>query len=360
MIVPVTSVALLIVAVSAGAALAGAIVAVVLLPRRRARFRAVLPAASVPQQRPAVVINPTRFDDVAALRAQITTVCTDMGWAEPLWLETTAEDPGSGQAREALAAGADMVLACGGDGTIRNVAQVLAGSGTALGLLPAGTGNLLARNLAVQLNAPAEATRAALAGTSRSVDVGWVLIDDGPEEQVFLVMAGMGFDAAIMAGAQSTWKARVGPLAYFLSGIRALNGPHLRVVLTMDDQPQLRRRVRTIVVGNCGKLLAGLVLMPAARIDDGRLDVVTIAPQGIIGWVAVAARVMTRRRSGHPRVEHWQGGTVTIAAERPQQAQLDGDPVGEAQVLRMRIDQGALVVRVPANTYRATDGTGAP
>ena len=121
----------------------------------------------------------------------------------------------------------------------------------------------------------------------------------------------------------------------------------------MDEQPELRRRVRTVVVGNCGRLLAGLVLMPAAKLDDGLLDVVAIAPKGIIGWVAVAARVMTRRRSGHPRVEHWQGGTLTITAEGPQQAQLDGDPVGEAQVLRMRIDHGALLVRVPASTYGA-------
>ncbi|MGH4024533.1 MAG: diacylglycerol/lipid kinase family protein, partial [Pseudonocardiaceae bacterium] len=152
---------------------------------------------------PAVVVNPTRFDDISLLQAEITSVCTELGWAEPLWLETTAEDPGLGQARAALAAGADVVLACGGDGTIRNVAQILAGSGTALGLLPAGTGNLLARNLAVQLSDPAAAARAALSGENRSVDVGRVTIDGGAEEQVFLVMAGMGFDAAIMAGAQA-------------------------------------------------------------------------------------------------------------------------------------------------------------
>jgi diacylglycerol kinase family enzyme len=225
------------------------------------------------------------------------------------------------------------------------VAQVLAGSGTALGLLPAGTGNLLVRNLTRRIDDVAGATRTALAGENRAVDVGRVTIDDAAEEQVFLVMAGMGFDAAIMAGAPAELKARVGPLAYFISGIRALKGPQVKITLSMDDQPGLRRRVRTVVVGNCGRLLAGLVLMPAAKVDDGLLDVVTIAPKGIIGWVAVAARVLTRRRSGHPIVEHWQGGAVTITAERPQQAQLDGDPVGEAQVLRMRVDRGALLIR---------------
>jgi diacylglycerol kinase (ATP) len=94
--------------------------------------------------------------------------------------------------------------------------------------------------------------------------------------------------------------------------------------------------------------VAGLVLMPAAKLDDGLLDVVTLAPKGIIGWLAVAARVLTRRRSGHPIVEHWQGATITIDSERPQQTQLDGDPVGEARVLQMRIAPGALLVRVAA------------
>jgi YegS/Rv2252/BmrU family lipid kinase len=314
-------------------------------PRHPAPQLPSRPAGPEPS-RPAVVINPTRFDDASTVRAQICTVCAELGWAEPLWLETSAADPGLGQAEAALAAGVDVVLACGGDGTIRNVAQILAGSGIPLGLLPAGTGNLLARNLGIPLDDLASATRMALCGLNRPIDVGRVWIDEGAEEQVFLVMAGMGFDAAIMAGAPSELKARVGPLAYFISGIRALKGPQIRIAVGIDAHPELRRRVRTVVVGNCGKLLAGLVLMPAAKIDDGLLDVVAIAPQGIIGWLAVTARVLSRRRSGHPIVEHWQGTTVTLTAEGPHQAQLDGDPIGEVRALRMRTDQGALLVRV--------------
>ncbi len=85
---------------------------------------------------PAVVVNPSNVADLATLQAQITRVCAELGWAPPLWLSATVEDPGGGQARAALAAGAAVVLARGGDGTVRHVAQVLAGSGTALGLLP--------------------------------------------------------------------------------------------------------------------------------------------------------------------------------------------------------------------------------
>jgi diacylglycerol kinase (ATP) len=295
---------------------------------------------------PAVVVNPIHVDDLAQLRAQIARVCAELGWKPPLWLQTTVEDPGGGQARIALAAGADVVLACGGDGTVRHVAGVLSGSGTPLGLLPTGTANLLARNLAIGLGDPAKATRIALCGKNRAVDVGRVFIDDRAEEQVFMVMAGVGFDAAIMAGASHELKGRLGSLAYFVSGARALTGPRASITLAVDGRIDPARRVRTVVVGNCGKLLAGLVLMPAARVDDGLLDVVAIGPRGIIGWLAVIARVLGRRRGGHRIVQHWQGRTVIISAEAPQQAQLDGDPVGEVKGLRMRIDPGALLVRV--------------
>jgi diacylglycerol kinase (ATP) len=302
---------------------------------------------SLPEGRlPAVVVNPNIIDDLATLQAQITGVCAELGWAPPLWLETTVEDPGGGQARIALAAGADVVLVCGGDGTIRHVAHVLAGSGTPLGLLPAGTGNLLARNLAIGLGDPVRAARIALCGKNRAVDVGRVFIDDRAEEQVFMVMAGVGFDAAIMAGAPHQLKSRLGPLAYFVSGIRALSGPRASIALAVDGRIAPPHQVRTVVVGNCGKLLAGLVLMPAARVDDGLLDVVSIGPRDIFGWLAVTARVLARRCRGHQIVQHWQGRTVIISAEAPQLAQLDGDPVGEVRGLRMSIDPGALLVRV--------------
>src|SRR5947209_6544732 len=220
-----------------------------------------------------------------------------------------------------------MVLACGGDGTVRHVARVLAGSGTPLGLVPTGTANLLARNLAVVLDDPAQATRIALSGTNRAVDVGRVFIDDRAEEQVFMVMAGVGFAAAIMTGATHELKGWLGSLAYFVSGLRALRDPRASITLVVDGRIVPSRRVRTVVVGNCGKLLAGLVLMPAARVDDGLLDVVSIGPRSILGWLAVTARVLGRRRRGHRIVQHWQGRTVIISTEDPQQAQLDGDLV---------------------------------
>jgi YegS/Rv2252/BmrU family lipid kinase len=293
----------------------------------------------------AVVANPTKV--APGTRAEVTLVCVDLGWREPLWLETTAEDPGTGQAQEALRRGADVVLACGGDGTVRTVAEVLAGTGTAMGLLPAGTGNLLARTIGTPLNSIAAATRVALSGDDRKIDVGRVRVDDESDERVFLVMAGMGFDAAIMQNTPEALKGRVGPLAYVISGLRGIRGRRTRVALTFDDGPRLERSTRTVVVGNSGTLLGGLVLMPEAHIDDGMFDIVNLAPKGIAGWIAVAGRVITRTRRGHARVEHWQAKSIVIDAEAPQPSQLDGDPIGDVGKLTIEVAPGSLVMRVP-------------
>jgi len=295
--------------------------------------------------RAAVVVNPTKV--APGTRAEVTLVCVDLGWRDPLWLETTVDDPGTGQTEEALRQGVDLVIACGGDGTVRTVAEVLAGTGTPMGLLPAGTGNLLARTIGTPLNGIGAATRVALSGDERKIDVGRIRVDEEPDDRVFLVMAGMGFDAAIMQNTPEALKGRVGPLAYVISGMRALRGRRAHVQLRFDDGPRLDRRTRTVVVGNSGTLLGGLVLMPEAHIDDGQLDIVNLAPKGIPGWIAVAGRVITRTRRGHARVEHWQARSIDIEAESPQPSQLDGDPIGDVSRLRIRVEPSTLVMRVP-------------
>jgi diacylglycerol kinase (ATP) len=325
--------------------LAAAALVVALVVRPPARRPEPLGAREDDRPLAAVVANPTKVQP--GTRAEIGLVCLDLGWREPLWLETTVDDPGSGQAQEALRRGADVVLVCGGDGTVRTVAEVLAGTGTAMGLIPAGTGNLLARTIGTPLGGITAAARVALSGNDRKIDVGRIAVDDGDDERVFLVMAGCGFDAAIMQNTPEALKGRVGPFAYVISGLRAIRGRRTRVTLTFDDGEPQRRSTRTVLVGNSGTLLGGLVLMPRAHIDDGVLDVVNLAPKGIGGWIAVAGRVITRRRSGHDRVEHWQARSVTIRNEGPLSSQLDGDPIGDATELRIRVEPNSLVVRVP-------------
>jgi YegS/Rv2252/BmrU family lipid kinase len=325
--------------------------------RPRRRLRPGSSRAGQPLPRAAVVANPIKVANRDGRRRWLATASAGHGWAAPLWLETTIEDPGRGQTRAAIRAGADVVIAHGGDGTVRVVAETLAGSRTPLGLLPAGTGNLLARNLGLPVANLDDALAVALTGRDRRIDVGRVELDLSGRDlirqrQSFLVMAGIGFDAEVMAAVEPRFKQRIGYWAYVVAGVRMLRGPQLRVTLRLDDRPELTRRVRSVIVGNCGELTGGLRLIPDALVDDGWLDVVCIAPRGVVGWAAIVGAVLTRSRRGHPMVQYFRCRRVEIRAEKPSPVQLDGDPAGLARVLRATVDPAALLVRVPAGHGR--------
>ena len=259
--------------------------------RRRARLATALRTDAELRPRAAVVVNPTKVSDIVTFRTRVTRWMTEQGWDAPLWLETTTEDTGRQATVRAVNEGVDLVFACGGDGTMMAVVSGLARSGVPLGVLPAGTGNLLARNL----NLPDDLETAVLTGLTgddRPVDLGRVSGDDLPDGYHFAVMAGMGFDAALVTDAPTRLKETLGWPAYFVSGFRHLFDRSMRVSLRIDDGVMLRRRAHTVVVGNVGRLTAGLLLLPDALPDDGVLDVVVIAPGGLIGWFRVARRVV--------------------------------------------------------------------
>ncbi len=298
-------------------------------------------------RRAAVVINPMKSPG-ESFRASFFRLCETQGWAEPLWLETTKEDTGLGQAREALEAGVDVVIAAGGDGTVRCVAEVLAGTGTPMGLVPLGTGNLLARNLGVDITDPVAASYDALSGTDVKVDVVKARLDHAEEEHIFLVMAGLGYDAAIMANTVDELKDRVGWLAYVEAGIRHLPGKPIRAKISIDGQHSVRRRIRSVMVGNCGKIMGGVEIFPDAKVDDGILDVVILAPVGRFGWLSVLAGVFGRNNPKNASVEYFAGKSADIELAHEQEFQLDGDPLGKAKHLNVTVEQGALTVRMTA------------
>ena len=319
------------------------------LRSRRASSAAVTgtgPALTGRAPRAAVVVHAVKVDDRDARRRQIESLSAALGWGDPIWLAPTADDPGRAQARSARGRAPAAELAFGGDGPARMVAEGLSGSGVPMGLLPAGTGNLLARNLGIPPNRLESSLRIALTGHDRPVDVCWAgFRPDGTAREAFLVMAGLGFDAEMMAGADAALKSRIGWGAYVVSGMRRLRGRRTPVTIRVDDGPPQRLRVRAVVVGNCGMLQAGIRLMPDAVPDDGWLDVVVLSPRSIFGWLALARAVLTRR--SHPTVTHLRCRSLEVQAERPLAAQLDGDPAGESAYLRVTLDHHALVVRVP-------------
>ncbi|QCB92412.1 diacylglycerol/lipid kinase family protein [Cellulomonas shaoxiangyii] len=367
------------------AVLALALAGVVFAQQRRQRADADVARAEAEEQAPvapregrlvAFVANPSK-PDVPELRAAVYKAASERYLPEPLWLETTVEDPGVGQTRTALEGGADVVIAVGGDGTVRAVAEALAGTGVPMGLMPLGTGNLLARNLDIPLNDPIAAMAVALDGQDKPIDVGWLRVTkwesqmdddiaeaaddmpadtDQPRDHVFLVIAGLGFDAQMVADTDEDLKAKVGWMAYFVSGARHLNGRRLRLRLKLDDEPTSTIRVRSLLIGNCGKLPGGITLLPDAVIDDGELDVAMIDTRGgIAGWAQLFGEVVLQGvgvRNDLPakigRIDHVRAKKVRLGAGGPEAVQVDGDVVGRATEIEARVDRQALVVRVPA------------
>lgn len=285
-----------------------------------------------------VVVNPTKVDPDQ--HAVLQSALAHEGVGSVRFAETTIDDPGVGQSREAVESGVGMVIAWGGDGTVMACATGMAGSDTPLAIIAGGTGNLLARNLDIPLGLT-EGAYVAVHGARRRLDVGAIDADR------FTVMAGMGFDAAMLRDASETAKARVGPVAYVASGLSNLPKRGFDCTLTVDDQPPRHSRARTVLVGNVGKLQGGLPLLPDAVPDDGWLDIVVISPRTTLQWVQVAWRVMIRRP--HPRhMDTLRGRRILMESRTPQPYQLDGDVRGETTRLLCQIEPGALVVCVPS------------
>jgi diacylglycerol kinase (ATP) len=298
-----------------------------------------------PPRRAAVIVNPSKVVDWVTFRRQVEYELQERGWSQTLWLETTVDDPGRAMTRQAVEANVDLVLGAGGDGTIRVICAGLAGSGVPFGLIPSGTGNLLARNIGIPLDRAA-ALDVALDGVDKSIDLVQIRVDDGPPDH-FAVMGGIGIDAVIMESTNPDLKKAVGSAAYFVSAARNANHPALHTTIQVDDAPPLRRRAHVIVVGNVGYLQANIPLLPDAKYDDGLLDVLVASPRTVTDWVRITTRVLTRQRRSDEQLDRITGRKVTITVEERDQYQLDGDTVGECGRMVAEIKPGALVLRVP-------------
>ncbi|MGO2820968.1 MAG: diacylglycerol/lipid kinase family protein [Brachybacterium tyrofermentans] len=323
------------------------------------------PADSI--HRVAVVLNPSKFQDAEMFRTRVREVVEKLGDAEVAFYETTVEDPGRGQTRRALQEGADLVVAAGGDGTVRLVSSVLAGTETRMAIIPAGTGNLLARNLDIPLEDPTAAITAALSGKDRRIDVGWLRSGGSVSEaaasaeQIFLVIAGFGADAEMIGHTDDTLKKRLGWIAYVVGGVRTILGRSVDVMLDFPDGTRHAHKARTVLLGNVGRLPGGFVLMPDATADNGRLEIVVAGWKGAAGFSQVLTEVVTPKlvpkgrfaeRTRLSTMNRYQATEVRVATTKAQPVQLDGDTDAEATHLIARIDPGVLRLRVPAGTER--------
>ena len=429
-------------------------------PRRR-------PGSTPDTGRVWVVVNPIKPADYWALRGDLDAECEALTGSPACWLETTVEEPGTRQAITALTHRPRVVIAAGGDGTVRAVAAGMAHSPVPMGIVPVGTGNLFARNLDLPLR-PLAAFKVALQGMTRPADLAWLRMErvqelsethpegaavhraqaDGIElpqsgspeaavksahqpgpakappqgsdvarkvteasqpgelalpqrdEFAYLVIAGIGFDGETMANTSPSLKRKVGWSAYVLTALKSLRIARMKATIRLE-QPQVpsdsgtavmaavpqplqrairdsqtlqsggpatggeplshaadhvatRLQARTVLIANCGELPFA-VLSPYAEIDDGLLDVIAIDTKaGLAGWANLSVKIMSQAIGARPfntehdlsRVAFSQVPRVQVDTNRAYPVQVDGDYVGSARTVQVRVAAGALRVRV--------------
>jgi diacylglycerol kinase (ATP) len=238
------------------------------------------------------------------------------------------------------------VAVCGGDGTLAEAATGLAGSAVPLAILPRGTGNQVAQNLGIPLSLQ-KAIDIAINGVAVSIDLGHT------GERAFTLVAGAGFDAAVMRRATREMKERWGFGAYVLAAVgEALSATPRRFRITTDDRTVEVDAV-SVMVANVGELFARwlplrlpLAERPADAWRDGLLEVVIIAPRNPQEVAALLWHAAQRRLHTSDRLVHFQARSITIDADPPIDVQIDGDPAGTTPI-SMSVMKDALRVMVP-------------
>ena len=289
-----------------------------------------------------VIYHPGKIN-LRKLRALVE-LTTAKGRFEPtLWLPTTFEESGGQQAERAMAMGATQLLVVGGDGTIRPIIEVIRGTEIAMGIVPVGTGNVLARNLRLPLNNLERAVTIGVLGNERLIDVARVVYETPEGEHgtlCFAVMAGLGIDAKIMMNTDLLLKKRIGWMAYIDGGVKSLPAKRQRIEVIVDGSIQRSLKVQSLLIGNCGFLPGNISLMPDAKLDDGLLDVAAVGPRSVWDWIVFWSRVtwqnawIGQTRAGRKLLvtltpltilENLTGRFITVTTEDSIAMQMDGD-----------------------------------
>ena len=318
------------------------------------------------KNRVAVIYYPGKIDR-RKLSAAVNLTVLPLGWEPTLWLPTSATETGGAQALRAIAQNATHLLIGGGDGTIREVVEAVAIAGLSdrvtLGILPAGTGNVLARNLSIDLNDLGSAVRRGLLGNRHPIDLGLarIIFEDGSRaEKLFSVMAGVGLDAKIMQKTDPKLKRAIGWVAYVEGGLRALPTLFERMLVSVDGREPRRLKVVSLIIGNAGWLPGHITLMPDASLDDGLLDVAAVGPRRFWNWIDFWGRVTwlnslrENRQLRHlidatadvKTLENLNGKKIRVTPDNPVFIQLDGDPMGVALEVEFEVQPRAVTIRL--------------
>ena len=272
--------------------------------------------------------------------SELRTTLADAGVSDPLWFEVPKSKKAPKRAKRALREGAELVFVWGGDGMVQRTLDALAGSGVPVAIVPAGTANLLATNLGVPKDIAA-CVKIGLNGARRPIDLGTF------NDEHFAVMAGVGFDARMIADAGAGLKDRLGRVAYIWTGAKNLRAPRVRGRIKVDGETWFKGRIACVLVGNVGSLFGGVTVFEDARPDDGRLELGVVTAKGAMQWARALARTATKAPEQSPYVELTSGKKISIRLEKPMLYELDGGDRKRTDRIRVRVEPGAATICVP-------------
>lgn len=262
------------------------------------------------------------------------------GVTDPLWYEVPKSKKAPKAVEKALAQGADLLFIWGGDGMVQRCIDALGDEKPALAIIPAGTANLLAKNLGIPADI-VEAVRVGLHGGRRALDTGRV------NGERFAVMAGVGIDALMIRDADSGLKDRVGRLGYIVTGAKHLGDQQVRVSVTVDDAPWFKGKASCVLFANVGKVLGGMTVFPEAQPNDARLEIGVVTAKGLVEWGRALGRTMVGGPEGSPFVHTESGGAFEVRLDRKTPYELDGGERPPTKRLRVSIEPASISVCVP-------------
>jgi len=262
---------------------------------------------------------------------------------EPRWCEVPKSKKAPKCVRRVLDEGAELLIVWGGDGMVQRCAHEAAGSGATLAIIPAGTANLLATNLGIPIDLPA-AVEVALSGTRRKLDLGTI------NGEHFAVMAGAGFDAAMIRDADAGLKDRIGRAAYVWTGAKNIRRSAVRARVKVDGDEFFDGDVSCVLAGNVGALFGGITVFPEAKADDGSLEVAIVTATNLFEWSRVLLRTARSSPGDSPLVRIVPARSVRVRFDRKVPYELDGGDRPPTDHLKIDVEPLALSVCVPEVT----------
>lgn len=248
-------------------------------------------------------------------------------------------------AKKAVEEDYGIIIAVGGDGTIIEVISGIIGSEVKLGIIPYGTGNMLAANLGIPTNNLSKAINIILKAYTQKIDIGKI------NDRYFAFMAGCGFDAKIIGEVSREKKKKLGLFAYFLEGfLQVFSTKYAYFKIKLDNNKIIKVKALTVIIANSGNILGNLVsLAPKASFFDGLLDIIVISPKYINDYISILWKIITKKsyHSGN-KITHYQAQDIEIKCKPCLFVQADGDIVGKTPI-KIEVIPAAVEIFVPEN-----------